>query len=69
MVADLESDVLAGLNAGCRSILVRSGQASDAEVEALAGRFPVAADLAAAVDRILGTRGGRPELDLASGDR
>ena len=28
MVGDLISDVLAGLNAGCRSILVQSGQAS-----------------------------------------
>jgi histidinol-phosphate phosphatase family protein len=54
MIGDMESDVLAGLNAGCRSILVRSGQSTDARVAALAGRFPVAADLADAVDRILG---------------
>jgi D,D-heptose 1,7-bisphosphate phosphatase len=58
MVGDLESDVLAGLNAGCRSILVRSGQATAAEVDALADRFPVADDLAAAVDLILADRAG-----------
>ena len=39
MVGDLISDVLAGLNAGCRSILVESGQTLPAEVEA--ARRPV----------------------------
>jgi D,D-heptose 1,7-bisphosphate phosphatase len=52
MVGDLISDVLAGLNAGCRSILVQSGQAA-AEAATLAGRSLVAADLAAAADVIL----------------
>jgi D-glycero-D-manno-heptose 1,7-bisphosphate phosphatase len=55
MVGDLISDVLAGLNAGCRSILVHSGQttAAAALVPPLAGRSLVAADLAAAADLIL----------------
>jgi D,D-heptose 1,7-bisphosphate phosphatase len=53
MVGDLISDVLAGLNAGCRSILVRSGQATDAEAASLAAGCPVAADLAASVELIL----------------
>jgi D,D-heptose 1,7-bisphosphate phosphatase len=57
MVGDLISDVLAGLNAGCRSILVQSGQTSPAEVEALTGRAEIASDLAAATDLILNTRG------------
>ena len=35
MVGDLISDVLAGLNAGCRSILVQTGQTSPAEADAL----------------------------------
>jgi D,D-heptose 1,7-bisphosphate phosphatase len=56
MVGDLVSDVLAGLNAGCRSILVRSGQATDAEAAAMVGRCEVAADLAASVELILGAR-------------
>jgi D,D-heptose 1,7-bisphosphate phosphatase len=59
MVGDLISDVLAGLNAGCRSILVQSGQTPVAEAAALAVRSPIAADLAAATDLILEDRGGR----------
>jgi D,D-heptose 1,7-bisphosphate phosphatase len=59
MVGYLTSDVLAGLNAGCRSILVRSGQATDAEAAALADRCEVAPDLTAAVGSIVG---GRPSL-------
>ena len=35
MVGDLISDVLAGLNAGCRSILLESGQTSPDEAQAL----------------------------------
>jgi len=57
MVGDLISDVLAGLNAGCRSILVQSGQTSPAEAGALAGRSLIATDLSAAADLILGDRG------------
>jgi D,D-heptose 1,7-bisphosphate phosphatase len=60
MVGDLISDVLAGLNAGCRSILVQSGQTTTAETAALAGRSPIAADLAAATDLILDDRGHLP---------
>ena len=44
MVGDLISDVLAGLNAGCRSILVESGQTAHRKrPDALAGRFLIAA--------------------------
>jgi D,D-heptose 1,7-bisphosphate phosphatase len=59
MVGDLISDVLAGINAGCRSILVQSGQTSQAltETEALAGRCLVAPDLAAAAEWILDSQG------------
>jgi D,D-heptose 1,7-bisphosphate phosphatase len=55
MVGDLISDTLAGLNAGCRSILVQSGQTAPSEVATAAadGRTLVAADLAASVDLIL----------------
>jgi D,D-heptose 1,7-bisphosphate phosphatase len=60
MVGDLISDVLAGLNAGCRSILVQSGPTSAAEAAALAARSRIAPDLAAATDWILGDRGSRP---------
>jgi D,D-heptose 1,7-bisphosphate phosphatase len=56
MVGDLISDVLAGLNAGCKSILVQSGQTSQAEADAVAGLAPIAPDLAASVDLILGDR-------------
>ena len=53
MVGDLISDVLAGLNAGCRSILVESGKNPSSDVVAAAGRYPVVADLAASVDMML----------------
>jgi len=53
MVGDLISDVLAGLNAGCKSILVQSGQTSQAEADTVAGLAPIAPDLAASVDLIL----------------
>jgi D,D-heptose 1,7-bisphosphate phosphatase len=57
MVGDKMSDVLAGLNAGCRSILLRAGPAASdgpgPADPAAAGRFLVAHDLAAAVDLIL----------------
>jgi D-glycero-D-manno-heptose 1,7-bisphosphate phosphatase len=52
-VGDLISDVLGGLNAGCRSILVHSGQTTPAQAPPLDGRSLVAADLAAAADLIL----------------
>jgi D,D-heptose 1,7-bisphosphate phosphatase len=60
MVGDKMSDVMAGLNAGCRSILLRAdagAAASDGPGPAAAGRFLVAADLAAAVDLILRDEG------------
>jgi D,D-heptose 1,7-bisphosphate phosphatase len=63
MVGDKMSDVMAGLNAGCRSILLRASEgeaASDgpvADETDAAGRFLVAPDLAAAVDLILRDEG------------
>ncbi len=59
MVGDLISDVLAGLNAGCKSILVQSGQTSQAEADTIAGLAPSAPDLAASVDLILADRRAR----------
>ena len=59
MIGDLVSDVLAGLNAGCRSILVESGQTSPAAADALVNRSFVAPDLAAAAVLILTDRGAR----------
>jgi histidinol-phosphate phosphatase family protein len=58
MVGDLISDVLAGQNAGCRSILLKSDQTASEEVEvpALAGQFLTAPDLAATVELILADR-------------
>jgi D-glycero-D-manno-heptose 1,7-bisphosphate phosphatase len=56
MVGDLISDVLAGQNAGCRSILLESGQTAPEEAQALAGRFLTAPDLAAAANLILADR-------------
>jgi histidinol-phosphate phosphatase family protein len=57
MVGDLISDVLAGLNAGCRSILVRSGQTSPDEAGLFASQALVAADLGAAAELILADGG------------
>lgn len=59
MVGDKMSDVLAGLSAGCRSILLRTGASGDPEPipSAAAGRYRVAHDLAAAVDLILDEEG------------
>jgi histidinol-phosphate phosphatase family protein len=59
MVGDLISDVLAGLNAGCRSILVASGQTmpSGLGAHAAAGSYSTAADFAAAVEMILDLQG------------
>jgi D,D-heptose 1,7-bisphosphate phosphatase len=53
MVGDLISDVLAGLNAGCRSILVLSGQTSAADAEKFAEQALIVPDLTAALDLIL----------------
>ncbi|MGC8638942.1 MAG: HAD-IIIA family hydrolase [Isosphaeraceae bacterium] len=59
MVGDSISDVLAGLNAGCRSILVGSGKHEPIRVEtaAAAGRYQTASDFAAAAEMILRDRG------------
>ena len=57
MIGDLISDVLAGLNAGCRSILVESGQATAADHEAASGRALVARDMSEAVEKILENEG------------
>ena len=59
MIGDLASDVLAGLNAGCRSILLESGQVSPDERHALAGRILIAPDLAGAAGLILADPGAR----------
>jgi hypothetical protein len=45
--------VLAGENAGCRSILLESGQTTPEETKSLAGRFAMANDLARAAELIL----------------
>jgi histidinol-phosphate phosphatase family protein len=60
MVGDLISDVLAGQNAGCRSILLKSGHTASDEVQALAGQFLTAPDLAATVELILADREPSP---------
>jgi histidinol-phosphate phosphatase family protein len=57
MVGDLISDVLAGQNAGCRSILLESGQTTAEEFKSLSERFQTAPDLAAAADLILASDG------------
>ncbi len=59
MVGDLISDVLAGLNAGCRSILVASGQTMPSELGAQfsTGSYLTAPDFAAAVEMILDPQG------------
>jgi histidinol-phosphate phosphatase family protein len=59
MVGDLISDVLAGLNAGCRSILVQSGQTSPEEPVAQSARVSIAANFTTAVHLILHDRGSR----------
>ncbi len=53
MIGDLVSDVLAGENAGCQSILLESGQTTTEETKSLAGRFATAKDLPSAADLIL----------------
>ena len=57
MVGDLISDVLAGQNAGCRSILLESGQTAPEEAQALNRQFLTASALAAAADLILADHG------------
>jgi histidinol-phosphate phosphatase family protein len=57
MVGDLISDVWAGLNAGCRSILLESVETSPEDLKALEGRALVVRDLPAAAAAILTDRG------------
>lgn len=57
MIGDLMSDVLAGRNAGCRSILLEPGQTVRADAHAFVGQFLTAPDLAAAADSILANHG------------
>ena len=45
MVGDLISDVFAGLNAGCRSILVESGQTPPGEYQPFEGRALILRDV------------------------
>ena len=61
MVGDLISDVLAGQNAGCRSILLESGQTRPEQVQKLSGRFMTASALATAADLILANHGEADE--------
>jgi D-glycero-D-manno-heptose 1,7-bisphosphate phosphatase len=58
MVGDLISDVLAGLNAGCRSILVASGQTplDGTHADALMGDTLKAPSFADAAEIILNSR-------------
>jgi histidinol-phosphate phosphatase family protein len=57
MIGDLISDVLAGQNAGCRSILLESGQTTPEQVQKLSDRFLTASTLAIAADLILADPG------------
>jgi len=68
MVGDLISDVLAGLNAGCRSILVGSNATlSELPAQADRARVRVASDLADAAELILNDSNRRlhPREELA----
>jgi D,D-heptose 1,7-bisphosphate phosphatase len=57
MIGDMISDVLAGINAGCRgSILVETGNELSPDEAGHGARFEVAADLAVAADLILGSK-------------
>ncbi|QEH39229.1 D-glycero-beta-D-manno-heptose-1,7-bisphosphate 7-phosphatase (plasmid) [Aquisphaera giovannonii] len=59
MIGDLMSDVLAGLNAGCRSILLAPGRPPEGDDEGPApGPYLTAPDLAAAADLILAGHAG-----------
>jgi D-glycero-D-manno-heptose 1,7-bisphosphate phosphatase len=61
MVGDMISDILAGVNAGCRgSILVETGKGLSEAEGALDVAYAVADDLAAAAALILGGRRGGP---------
>ena len=57
MVGDLISDVLAGLNAGCRSILLESDRSRPEDLDALDGRALILPNLEAAAAVILADQG------------
>jgi D-glycero-D-manno-heptose 1,7-bisphosphate phosphatase len=57
MVGDMISDVWAGLNAGCRSILLEPAEAPLEDVKALEGRALILPDLSAAAAAVLTDRG------------
>ena len=57
MIGDLISDVLAGQNAGCRSILLESGQTAPEQVQNLSDQFLTASTLTTAADLILANHG------------
>jgi D,D-heptose 1,7-bisphosphate phosphatase len=61
MVGDLISDVLAGLNAGCRSILLESGQTavSGSETQRITGHYLTTPDFMTAAEVILNDQGAR----------
>ena len=68
MVGDLISDVLAGLNSGCRSILLESGQTPPGDFEAIKCGVLILRDLAAAAAVILADRGAlRMKILLTGG--
>jgi D,D-heptose 1,7-bisphosphate phosphatase len=57
MIGDLISDVFAGLNAGCRSILLESGKPLPEDAKALEGRALILPNLVTATAAILADRG------------
>jgi histidinol-phosphate phosphatase family protein len=59
MIGDLISDVLAGQNAGCRSVLLETAQTLPENARAHAGPFVTAPDLMAAANLILADSGER----------
>ena len=59
MIGDMISDVLAGINAGCKgNLMVRTGKVLPEAEASQADGYRVVADLPAAVDVILGTSAG-----------
>ena len=56
MVGDLVSDVMAGFNAGCRSILVQTGPTAATESTKVDDLCPIVSDFAESVDLILSRR-------------
>jgi D-glycero-D-manno-heptose 1,7-bisphosphate phosphatase len=61
MVGDMISDVLAGINAGCKgSLMVRTGKALSEAEAVIAEGYRVVPDLPASADLILGAAVDRP---------